>query len=91
MSSASTPHHTLSILYHNSTTPNFWHRPPHSLTHWQVADQDTDTWGATSGDVPMKPIVSCPNPQSSRQVIAPMDTLLSCAPPPPHSPPSPSF
>jgi hypothetical protein len=38
------------------------------MTLYQAADNDTDTWGESAGDVPMKPIVSCPNPQSSKQV-----------------------
>jgi hypothetical protein len=41
---------------------------PRSVTLYQVADNDTDTWGETPGDVPMKPIITCPNPQSSKQV-----------------------
>jgi hypothetical protein len=40
------------------------------VTLYQAADNDTDTWGETPGDVPMKPIITCPNPQSSKQVLA---------------------
>jgi hypothetical protein len=40
-----------------------------NMTLYQAADKDTDTWGENTGDVPMKPIISCPNPQSSRQAL----------------------
>jgi hypothetical protein len=53
----STPHSA--SVAHFSTPPI-----PNKRLH-QAADNDTDTWGETPGNVPMKPIVSCPNPQSS--------------------------
>jgi hypothetical protein len=50
------------------------------VTFYQAADNDTDTWGETSGDVPMKPVISCPNPQSSKQVPSHKRTLLFSVP-----------
>jgi hypothetical protein len=47
------------------------------MTLYQVADKDTDTWGENPGDVPMKPVISCPNPQSSRQAL---DSIVKYGP-----------